>query len=99
MPIYEYRCTSCHQTFEVIQKLSDAPLRNCSHCSGPLQKLISRTAFHLKGGGWFINDYGESRSRGADEKGTKEPKSSEGGEADSKSSSGGCGSGSCGCSG
>ena len=57
MPIYEYRCTSCGEAVEVIQKLSDKPLGKCPRCSGKLEKLISRTSFHLKGGGWFGEDY------------------------------------------
>ncbi len=60
MPIYEYRCTACGQEFEVIQKLSDRPLRKCKECNGKLEKLLSRTSFRLKGGGWFVNDYSGS---------------------------------------
>jgi putative FmdB family regulatory protein len=56
MPLYEYRCKSCGHTFEAIQKFSDRPLRKCSECSGPLEKLISRNSFQLKGGGWFSGD-------------------------------------------
>jgi putative FmdB family regulatory protein len=62
MPLYEYRCKSCGHTFEVIQKFSDRPLRTCRECSGPVEKLISRSSFQLKGGGWFIGDYSKSKS-------------------------------------
>ena len=58
MPIYEYRCTSCGQVTEVIQKLSEAPLTECTACSGRLEKLFSVAAFQLKGGGWFSDGYG-----------------------------------------
>ena len=57
MPIYEYRCTKCGRTFETIQKMSDAPLETCEACSGPLEKLFSRTSFHLAGGGWYKSGY------------------------------------------
>jgi putative FmdB family regulatory protein len=60
MPIYEYRCTSCGNEFEVIQKVGARQLRKCKQCEGKLEKLISRTSFQLKGGGWFINDYAGS---------------------------------------
>jgi len=33
MPIYEYRCTSCGHTLEVIQKINDKPLKKCTECS------------------------------------------------------------------
>ena len=57
MPIYEYNCLACHREFEVIQKFSDPPLAQCPSCSGKVQKLISRSAFHLKGEGWYVTDY------------------------------------------
>ncbi len=89
MPLYEYRCKSCGNTFEVIQKFSDRPLRKCSECSGPLEKLVSRSSFQLKGGGWFINDYSSSKS-GSSSSESKSKKA-----CDKGSSGGGCASGSC----
>lgn len=102
MPIYEYRCSSCRHTFEVIQKFSDAPVKRCSECSGPVEKMVSRTSFHLKGGGWFLNDY--SGARGSDKtgssdatetKGKSESKAAEGGTSPSKPKAAGCGEGGC----
>jgi len=57
MPIYEYRCRDCGETLEVMQKITAGPLRKCRSCSGKLEKLISRTSFLLKGGGWFDSGY------------------------------------------
>ena len=57
MPIYEYHCLECHHEFERIQKFSDPPLAQCPSCAGTVQKLISRSAFHLKGDGWYVTDY------------------------------------------
>ena len=57
MPIYEYQCDQCGQIQEALQKISDKPLTKCSHCSGKLHKLISQSAFHLKGTGWYVTDY------------------------------------------
>ena len=57
MPIYEYQCDQCGKIEEVIQKFSDKPLTKCGHCSGKLHKLISHSAFHLKGTGWYVTDY------------------------------------------
>jgi putative FmdB family regulatory protein len=65
MPIYEYRCQACGDEFEVIQKISEGPLKRCSKCGGRLEKLLSRTAFLLKGGGWYADGYGGSGSRKA----------------------------------
>ena len=57
MPIYEYRCEKCGSHIEVIQKISDAPLKRCSKCRGKLEKTVSRTSFQLKGSGWYATDY------------------------------------------
>jgi putative FmdB family regulatory protein len=58
MPIYEYKCETCHETFEVLQKFSDEPLTECILCAkGPVKKLISASAFILKGAGFYVNDY------------------------------------------
>lgn len=57
MPIYEYRCQDCEHEFERMQKFSDPPIATCPACAGPVKKLISRSAFHLKGDGWYVTDY------------------------------------------
>jgi putative FmdB family regulatory protein len=62
MPIYEYICEKCGAHTEVIQKVSDPPLKRCQTCRGKLEKAVSRTSFQLKGSGWYVTDYS---SRGA----------------------------------
>lgn len=58
MPIYEYLCNNCQAQLEKIQKISDPDLSSCPECSQPsLQKLISATAFRLKGQGWYETDF------------------------------------------
>lgn len=58
MPIYEYRCKCCEKKFEeLVQAREDAV--SCPVCqSQKVGKLISRTSFALKGGGWFKDHYG-----------------------------------------
>ena len=60
MPIYEYQCAACGHVTEAWQKFSDEPLSTCPACGGPLVKLISNCAFHLKGSGWYVSDYKSS---------------------------------------
>jgi putative FmdB family regulatory protein len=58
MPIYEYRCTNCQRELESIQKITDAPLKTCPSCGkDALSRLISRSSFQLKGGGWYDSGY------------------------------------------
>jgi len=60
MPIYEYQCAACGKVTEAWQKFSEAPLTTCPACGGPMSKLISNCAFHLKGSGWYVSDYSSS---------------------------------------
>jgi putative FmdB family regulatory protein len=62
MPVYEYQCEACGQVEEAFQKISEPPLEACSSCKGHLKKLISQSSFHLKGSGWYVTDYGGSKS-------------------------------------
>lgn len=58
MPIYEYRCESCGHELEKLQKMSDAPLKDCPRCEQPqLRRLISAAGFRLKGSGWYETDF------------------------------------------
>jgi len=95
MPLYEYRCAACQHEFETMQKVDAPRLRKCPECGGRLEKLISRSAFHLKGGGWYSDGYGgkskESAKQGGAAKKSKKP-ANESGTKKSKGSSGGAGS-------
>ena len=58
MPIYEYHCQACHHDFEKLQKISDEPLVDCPDCAKPtLTKMMSASAFRLKGSGWYETDF------------------------------------------
>lgn len=58
MPTYEYKCQSCKRRFEVSQRMSDAPLTECSECHGPLKRLVGAGAGILfKGNGFYATDY------------------------------------------
>jgi putative FmdB family regulatory protein len=63
MPIYEYRCENGH-TFEVMQRMSDDALTECSICGAPVQRVFHPVAIHFKGSGFYNTDYGK-RKRGA----------------------------------
>ncbi len=66
MPLYEYQCESCGSVFEKIQKFADAPLTVHEECGGHVHRLLTAPAFHLKGSGWYVTDYGKG--------GAKDPK-------------------------
>jgi len=56
MPIYEYECPKCG-VIEVMQKITDEPLKRCPNCGRKVKKLISLSNFQLKGTGWYATDY------------------------------------------
>jgi putative FmdB family regulatory protein len=63
MPVYEYICKGCDHEFERQQRISDRPIRKCPACGAmKAKRLISRTSFVLKGGGWHSDLYSSSRS-------------------------------------
>jgi putative FmdB family regulatory protein len=58
MPVYEYACEKCGHEFEREQRITDAPVKTCPKCRAKkVRRLISRTAFVLKGGGWYSDLY------------------------------------------
>jgi putative FmdB family regulatory protein len=61
MPIYEYRCERGH-TFEVMQRMSEDPLTNCTTCDATVQRVFHPVAVHFKGSGFYTTDYGKKRS-------------------------------------
>ena len=63
MPIYEYECEACHKVVEMWQSMSDAPLATCPDCAGSVKKIISQSAFHLKGGGWYADGYNSTKTK------------------------------------
>jgi putative FmdB family regulatory protein len=63
MPLYEYMCHRCGKTIESLQRFSDEPLTVHEGCGGELEKLISRSAFQLKGSGWYATDYAHGSSK------------------------------------
>lgn len=93
MPVYEYECKACGRDFEYQQRMSDPDKTTCEVCGGALDRLISRTAFSLKGGGWYKDLYASPKPETGD-KGDKADKAdkaagaeSGGGKADAPAAS------------
>ena len=76
MPTYDYRCDRCERTYEVRQRISEAPLTACDRCGGPIRRLLSPAPFILKGGGWYVTDYpsaGRKKGMEAEKKSSDAP--------------------------
>ena len=77
MPVYEYLCKACDHEFEREQRITDKPLKKCPACgSMQAKRLISRTSFVLKGGGWYSDLYSTPRADAS--------KGANGGDSDAK---------------
>jgi putative FmdB family regulatory protein len=86
MPLYEYKCQSCGEKFEVIQKFSDTPLTVHEKCGGPVERLISTSALKFKGTGWYVTDYGGSGKSSGNGKGDSAKDEKKDSKKDSKDS-------------
>jgi len=71
MPIYEYRCESCGEGLEKLQRMSDDKLVDCPACGElALKRLVSAAAFRLKGSGWYETDFKKDNKRNLHDSGT-----------------------------
>lgn len=62
MPIYEYKCPQCNTVFEEWVKSHDTGPQNCPDCGTAAPHIVSNTSFVLKGGGWYVTEYGNKKS-------------------------------------
>jgi putative FmdB family regulatory protein len=56
MPTYTYRCTSCAESFERWQKMTDEPLQACPQCQGQLRRVPAPVGLMFKGAGFYCTD-------------------------------------------
>ena len=91
MPIYEYACEKCGHEFEREQRITEDPVKTCPKCKAKkVRRLISRTAFVLKGGGWYSDLYSSSKpaaDAGSKSDGDAPSASSDSGESKAESKS------------
>jgi putative FmdB family regulatory protein len=58
MPIYAYRCATCGNAKDVLQKMSDPVLTVCPFCgASTFEKQVTAAGFQLKGSGWYVTDF------------------------------------------
>lgn len=58
MPTYEYCCRACGHEFELEQRITEEPAKDCPKCGEPeARRLVGSGNFILKGGGWYADLY------------------------------------------
>ncbi len=63
MPLYEYRCESCHAVFEAYKRLSDGTEESCPSCGGTASR-VGISLFRARGTGTGSSFGGSSCGRG-----------------------------------
>jgi putative FmdB family regulatory protein len=57
MPTYDYEC-ECGNVWEESQNITEPPVKQCPKCQkNTAKRLIGKTSFVLKGGGWAADSY------------------------------------------
>ncbi len=65
MPTYEYLCETSGRRFEKFQSMTEAPLKTCPECGGPVRRLIGAGgAVIVKGSGFHATDHGRGSEGG-----------------------------------
>ena len=82
MPIYEYSCEKCRHIFEEwVRHIDDNVDQVCPDCGAPAHRIVSNTSFVLKGGGWYVTDYGYRKGKDEGKPSTSGAASSTGGDS------------------
>lgn len=56
MPTYDYKCEHCGH-FQVTQRITEEPLKECPTCGQAVERLISRNvSIVFKGSGFYCTD-------------------------------------------
>ena len=84
MPTYTYRCKNCGHEFDVRQRMSDAPLKVCPECQGPVRRVVGSVGVVFKGSGFYVTDHRNSNGGGRVQTSTDGKSSGSESKADSK---------------
>jgi putative FmdB family regulatory protein len=52
MPFYDYRCTRCGATVELLHGIDGGPQGPHEGCGGELERQFAAASIHFKGSGW-----------------------------------------------
>jgi putative FmdB family regulatory protein len=65
VPTYQYACTECGHSFDVVQSFSEDSLSVCPECGGRLRKVYNAVGVVFKGSGFYRTDSREKKPSGA----------------------------------
>ncbi|MHC1791086.1 FmdB family zinc ribbon protein [Solidesulfovibrio sp.] len=61
MPLYEFQCPACDRVFEELRRSGDESEAPCPGCGTAAPRIVSLSAFALKGSGFYATDYVQRR--------------------------------------
>jgi putative FmdB family regulatory protein len=62
MPIYEYECPSCKETFEKKQSFDEAASAKCPRCEKKARRVFRPVPIIFKGSGFYVTDHNKPSS-------------------------------------
>lgn len=69
MPTYQYKCLKCGHDFEIFQKMTDDPVKECPECKGQVKRLLGAGAGPIfKGSGFYHTDYKNAKTSSKSDK-------------------------------
>ena len=63
MPIYNYKCFSCDNVVEIWKGINNDNVELCPKCQAKMDRIIAKSSFILKGGGWYSEGYNKKKEK------------------------------------
>lgn len=67
MPIYDFHCDFCDESFEREMSMKEPKLAQCPTCMRQCPRLYIPSPLHFRGPGFYSTDYGYKRGERVDE--------------------------------
>lgn len=65
MPLYDYKCTKCGETYEIRHGFDETHAEACAACGGTLARVFNPAPIVFKGAGFYVTDSRKSSSAGS----------------------------------
>jgi putative FmdB family regulatory protein len=64
MPLYSYHCVKCDEVYENIRTIEQRDIKLvCPICNDHCYRIMDISSFQLKGGGWYKDGYGNTKTK------------------------------------
>jgi len=69
MPLYSYHCVKCDELYENMRSIKQRDIKlTCPSCNELCERILDLSSFQLKGGGWYKDGYGNTKTKTKTEK-------------------------------